>query len=84
MKTYDSIDISEGKSVKENAKIFKDIINGVEQGAKLDAILLNSGALIYISGIAKDIKEGINIAKKTIESGKAKDVLENIIKIYNQ
>ncbi len=84
MKTYDSVDISEGKSVKENAKIFKDIINGVEQGAKLDAILLNSGALIYVSGIAKDIKEGINIAKKTIESGKAKDVLENIIKIYNQ
>lgn len=84
MKTYNSLDISEGKSVKENAKIFKDIINGVEQGAKLDAILLNAGALIYISGIAKDIKEGVNIAKKTIQSGKARDVLENVIKIYNE
>lgn len=84
MKTYNSIDISEGRSVKENAKIFNDIIEGSEQGAKLDAILLNSGALIYISGIAKDIKEGIDIAKKTIEAGKARDVLENVIKIYNE
>lgn len=84
MKTYNSIDISEGRSVKENAKIFNNIIEGSEQGAKLDAILLNSGALIYISGIAKDIKEGIDIAKKTIEDGKARDVLENVIKIYNE
>lgn len=84
MKTYNSIDISEGRSVKENAKIFNNIIEGSEQGAKLDAILLNSGALIYISGIAKDIKEGIDIAKKTIEAGKARDVLENVIKIYNE
>ena len=84
MKTYNSIDISEGRSVKENAKIFKNIIEGVEQGAKLDAILLNSGALIYISGIAKDIKEGIDIAKKTIEDGKARETLENVIKIYNE
>lgn len=84
MKTYDSMDISEGKSVKENAKIFKDIIDGVEKGAKLDVILLNSGALIYTSGIAKDIKEGISIAREAIKSGKAREVLENVIKIYNE
>lgn len=84
MKLYDSKDISEGKSVQENAEIFMDIIRGKEMGAKLDIILLNAGALIYISEIAKSMEDGIKIAKETIKSGKAKVVLENVIKIYNK
>ena len=84
MKLYNSKDISEGKSVQENAKIFMDIIRGKEIGAKLDIILLNAGALIYISEIAKSMEDGIKIAKETIKSGKAKVVLENVIKIYNK
>lgn len=84
MQSYKSIDISEGKNVEENSKIFKDIITGKERGAKLDIVLLNAGALIYISGLTKSISEGIKLAKETIESGKAKIVLDNVIKIYSE
>ena len=84
MQEYNPKDIAEGESVKENAEIFNNIIDGKEGGAKLDVILLNAGALIYISGIAKDIKEGIEIARKTTEIGKARETLNNVIKAYNE
>lgn len=35
-----------------------------------DMIALNSGAAIYLSGLADSIHKGVNMAKKTIESGK--------------
>ena len=84
MKTYNPEDIAEGKNVKENAEIFNNIIDNREKGAKLDIILLNTGALLYISGIAKDIEEGIKLAKEAIESGKARETLNNVIKVYGE
>ncbi len=74
-------DIQEGKNIKENAKIFIDILSSKEIGAKRDIILLNAGALIYISGLAKDIKEGIEIARETIDSGKALVKLKDVISL---
>ena len=73
-----------GKNVKENAEIFNNIIDNREKGAKLDIILLNTGALLYISGIAKDIEGGIKLAKEAIESGKARETLNNVIKVYGE
>lgn len=84
MKTYNPEDIAEGKNVKENAEIFNNIIDNREKGAKLDIILLNTGALLYISGIAKDIEGGIKLAKEAIESGKARETLNNVIKVYGE
>lgn len=74
--------IAEGKSVEENAKIFIDILSHKEKGAKLDAVLLNSGALIYISGKAASINEGIEIARNTIDSGFALKRLNEVIQLF--
>lgn len=74
--------IAEGKSIEENAGIFRGILNSEIKGAKLDAVLLNAGALIYISGLVDNIIEGIEVARKVIESGKASATLSNIIKLY--
>lgn len=77
-------EIMEGKTVAENAKFFIDILSQKEKGAKLDAILLNAGALIYISGEAKSISEGIEMAKETIASGKSLEKLNRIIQLYKE
>ena len=39
-------------------------------------IALNAGAALYISGIAKDIEDGIDLAFATMNSGKALETLD--------
>lgn len=68
-----------GGDAKENAKITRDILEGKIEGAKLDIVLINAGAALYIDNKAKDIEEGIQIAREVINSGKAKEKLEEII-----
>lgn len=63
--------ILEGKCVKDNADIFMDILSSKEIDDKVNIILMNAGTLIYISGLVNSIKEGIELAKNSILSGKA-------------
>ena len=72
-----------GGDPEENALIVKEILNG-KPGIKADAVLLNAGAALYLKGKAKDIKEGIALAKETIDSGKAINNLKKIILLSNE
>ena len=72
-----------GGDPKENALIVKEILSG-KPGTKMDAVLLNAGAALYLKGKAKDIKEGITLAKETIDSGKAISNLKKIILLSNE
>lgn len=72
-----------GGSPKENAEITLSILNG-EKGAKRNAIVLNAGAALYIGGKVESIKDGVRIAEKIIDSGKAKEKLDEFIKFSNQ
>lgn len=71
-----------GGKPEENARITREVLGGA-QGAKRDAVLLNSGASLYIGGKADSIEEGIKLAEELIDSGKALDTLEKFIKISN-
>jgi len=42
--------------------------------------VLNSAFALYVAGAVTNIKEGIKVAENSIDSGKAKLVLENLIK----
>jgi anthranilate phosphoribosyltransferase len=79
---YDKKDI-EGGDAKENAKITKDILYGNIDGAKLDIVLINTGASLWVDGKVDNIQDGIKIARETIKSGLAKAKLEEIIKVSN-
>ena len=68
-----------GGDAVENAAITRAILEGQEQGAKRDMVLLNAGAALYVDGKASSIADGIAMAKETIDSGKAKEKLEQII-----
>ena len=52
---------------------------GEERGAKREIVLLNAGAALYIGGKAESIADGIILAKEAIDSGKAAEVLENLV-----
>ncbi|WP_456471898.1 anthranilate phosphoribosyltransferase [Methanocaldococcus sp.] len=73
-----------GGDAKENAKIIIDILTGEEVGAKRDIVVLNSAFSLYITGEAEDVEEGIKLANKAIDSGKALKQLEGLIDFYSQ
>ena len=72
-----------GGTPEENAKITIDILNG-KKGHKRNAVLMNAGAALYIGGKADTMNEGINLAAKIIDSGKAQKTLEKLIEISNK
>lgn len=70
-----------GGSPAENAQIARDILEG-QEGPKMDVVLLNAGAALHI---AKEIsiEDGIAMARETIQSGRAKEQLEQFIQKTN-
>ncbi|MBI4067425.1 anthranilate phosphoribosyltransferase [Candidatus Gottesmanbacteria bacterium] len=66
-----------------NAEIIKRIIGG-EEGVRRDIVVLNTAAALYVAGRVKDIKEGIKLAEESIDSGRAKAILEQFIKYSRQ
>lgn len=72
-----------GGTPEENAVITREILSGA-QGPKRDAVLLNAGAAIYLAGKAEGIREGIEMARDLIDSGKAMEQLEQFAKHSNK
>ena len=72
-----------GGDAKENAKITRGIFEGKIKAAMRDIVVLNAAAALSAAKIAKDIKEGIEMANEAIDSKKALKKLEEIIKVSN-
>lgn len=68
-----------GGDAPTNAKIIENILKG-EKGPRRDVVLLNSAAAAYAAGKVKNIKDGIKLAEKSIDSTAAMQVLENLVK----
>lgn len=69
----------QGGSPAENAQITLDILRGEERGGKRAVVLLNAGAAIYAADAAKNIREGIEKAVRSIDSGAALKKLELLV-----
>ncbi len=72
-----------GGTPKENAAITISILKG-EKGPRRNAVLMNSGAALYIAEKADSIGNGIELAKTLIDNGEAFKTLERIIAVSNQ
>lgn len=67
-----------GGDVKLNAAITLAILKG-EKGPKRDIVLLNSGAALVAAQMTDTIKNGIALAEKSIDSGKALEKLKLLV-----
>jgi anthranilate phosphoribosyltransferase len=75
------IESIKGGDAKDNAKITIDILNGDITDSRLDIVLLNSAVALVVDGVARDVQDGLEIARETINSKKAKEHLQKIISI---
>ena len=73
-----------GGTPRENAEITKAILTGAEMGPKRQAVCLNAGASLYITGKAATIEEGVRMAEQLIDSGAAMKKLEEFIEESNK
>ena len=73
----------EGGTPEENAEITRKILRG-EKGPKRDAVLMNAGASLYIGGKAENLKDGIRLAVELIDSGRAMEILEKLIRFSQE
>ena len=58
-----------------------DLLNGKGKKTIKYAVCLNAGAVLYISGKAKTIKDGYEMAMNAIDSGKALSKLTQIVEV---
>ncbi|OGE20959.1 MAG: anthranilate phosphoribosyltransferase [Candidatus Dadabacteria bacterium RIFCSPHIGHO2_12_FULL_53_21] len=70
-----------GRTAKENARIFRSILRGEEKEAKRDIVLINAAAAIYVSETSPDLREALERAVESLDSGKALSKLEELAKI---
>ena len=67
-----------GGSPEENAAAIRDVFAG-GNGGRRDAILLNAAGAIAAGGHAEDLREGLELARRTVASGAAAERLEALI-----
>ncbi len=67
-----------GGDAEENARIIRRILDG-EKGACRDMVLLNAGAAMTTAGLDPDLSCGIRRAAEVIDSGKAREKLDQLI-----
>jgi anthranilate phosphoribosyltransferase len=71
-----------GGNAEQSAAIVKAILHG-DKGPARDVVLLNSGAALYVSGKAATIQDGMRLAAESIDSGKARQKLEQLVEMTN-
>jgi len=71
-----------GGNAAESAEIVRAVLAG-KPGAPRDVVLLNSGAALYVSGRAASLSDGIRLAAESIDSGKAREKLAQLIELTN-
>ncbi|HVO95725.1 MAG TPA: anthranilate phosphoribosyltransferase [Terriglobales bacterium] len=71
-----------GGSAEESAVIVKGVLQS-DPGPARDVVLLNSGAALYVSGNAATLQEGLRLAAESIDSGKARQKLAQLVEMTN-
>ena len=64
-----------GGDAETNAGLIRSILNGEDKGPKREAVLLNTGAALFVANAADSISAGMDLAAAVIDDGRAADKL---------
>jgi len=71
-----------GGNAEQNAQIALSILNG-EKGAAREIVIANAACGFWVAGVAKNISEGVVMARQSIDSGAALAKLDALRKLSN-
>jgi anthranilate phosphoribosyltransferase len=69
-----------GGDADANAKALMGVLKG-DKGPYRDIAMLNAAAALVVSGRAKDLKDGVAMAARSIETGEAEGRLDRLIAV---
>jgi anthranilate phosphoribosyltransferase len=72
-----------GGTPEENARDFNALLDGA-QNAYRDAVLLNAAAALVVADAAPDLKQGVEMARTSIDSGAARDKITAVARITQE
>ena len=75
-----SSDSLKGGSAQENAELLRNILSGAS-GPQRDVVLMNTAAVLLAGDKVESLREGVELAQKTIDSGQALSKLEQLIEL---
>jgi anthranilate phosphoribosyltransferase len=73
-----SIKELQGGDREQNAQIIRLLLNG-ESGPRRDIVLMNAAAALVAGGRAREMREGVGLAARSIDSGAARDTLQALV-----
>jgi anthranilate phosphoribosyltransferase len=82
-----SLDASRADGPDENAQLIRAILSGAnkaEVGPACDLVIINAAAALYLAGVATDLRQAANIARESIDSGRAASKLDALIRETNR
>ena len=71
------------RSPQDNARIILGVLSG-EKGPHRDVVLVNAAAALSVGGKAGSVREGVELARASIDSGAAKEKLRKLVEVTNQ
>ena len=71
-----------GGDAEANAAALKTVLEG-KKGPYHDIAVFNAAAALVVAGVAKDLKAGVALAQKSVESGEAEGRLDRLIAVSN-
>ena len=77
-----SAEALKGGDADHNARILRGVLDG-EEGPQRDVVLLNAAAAIVVGGRAENITAGLEVARESIDSGKARQALDRLVEVSN-
>jgi len=73
-----------GGDARMNANILKNIFDSNATNAQRDIVLINAAASLMVEGMARDIQDGLEIAREAIANARPKVKLKQIVEISNK
>ena len=77
-----SAEALKGGDADYNARILRGVLDG-EEGPQRNVVVLNAAAAIVVGGLAEDITAGLEVARESIDSGKARQALDRLVEVSN-
>jgi len=71
-----------GGDARKNAEIIREVLQN-QEGSRKDVVLLNAAAGLVAGGKAKTLREGVETARHSIESGEALKRLDRLVHLSN-
>jgi anthranilate phosphoribosyltransferase len=77
------IETIQAHDTAQSAEMLRAVLNN-QPGPPRDIVLLNAGATIYVAGVAESLAQGVKKAHAVIESGAAREKLQELVEFTNR